>query len=183
MATEHLDDPREQEPHLAPGLPGAVHYPEDLQVQPVLAAARFLEVALGRGATFRSGVEVAATVTSAAGAVSGIRTTAGEVIGADVVINATGTWGGVVSERLGAPVPVLPRRGFVLVTEPLPPLVRHKVYSADYVDNSSCGPIGASARTAPTTCPSSGPTRGFPACCTPAATRVPASAWPPRPPS
>ena len=26
-----------------------------------------------------------------------------------------------------------PRRGFVLVTEPLPPLIRHKVYAADYV--------------------------------------------------
>ncbi|MEO7131950.1 MAG: FAD-binding oxidoreductase, partial [Dermatophilaceae bacterium] len=155
VATEHLDDPCEREPHLAPGLPGAVHYPEDLQVQPVLAAARFLEVALGRGATFRSGVEVAATVTSAAGAVSGIRTTAGEVIGADVVINATGTWGGVVSERLGAPVPVLPRRGFVLVTEPLPPLVRHKVYSADYVDN-----VGSSEAGLETSCVVEGTTGG-----------------------
>ena len=28
-----------------------------------------------------------------------------------------------------------PRRGFILVTEPLPPLIRHKVYSADYVAN------------------------------------------------
>jgi glycine/D-amino acid oxidase-like deaminating enzyme len=30
---------------------------------------------------------------------------------------------------------VLPRRGFILVTEPLPRVVRHKVYSADYVAN------------------------------------------------
>jgi glycine/D-amino acid oxidase-like deaminating enzyme len=30
-------------------------------------------------------------------------------------------------------LPVLPRRGFVLVTEPLPRRVRHKVYAADYV--------------------------------------------------
>ena len=30
---------------------------------------------------------------------------------------------------------MLPRRGFVLVTEPLPRVVRHKVYSADYVAN------------------------------------------------
>jgi glycine/D-amino acid oxidase-like deaminating enzyme len=47
-----------------------------------------------------------------------------------------------VSERLGAPVPVLPRRGFILVTEPLPPLVRHKVYSADYVDNVGSSDAG-----------------------------------------
>lgn len=34
----------------------------------------------------------------------------------------------------GVRLPVLPRRGFVLVTEPLPPgTVRHKVYAAGYV--------------------------------------------------
>lgn len=34
---------------------------------------------------------------------------------------------------------MLPRRGFVLVTEPLPPLVRHKVYAADYVAHVGSG--------------------------------------------
>jgi glycine/D-amino acid oxidase-like deaminating enzyme len=34
-----------------------------------------------------------------------------------------------------APVPVLPRRGFILVTEPVPAWIRHKVYTADYVAN------------------------------------------------
>ncbi|MDQ2755620.1 MAG: FAD-binding oxidoreductase [Actinomycetota bacterium] len=130
-----VEDPLVLEPHLSPSLPGAVHYPEDMQVQPVLAASRFLAVAQDRGAEFLSGVEVAGAVTDANGAVSGIRTTTGAVIEADAVINAAGTWGGVVGERLGAPVPVLPRRGFVLVTEPLPPMVRHKVYTADYVEN------------------------------------------------
>ncbi len=33
----------------------------------------------------------------------------------------------------GVSLPIAPRRGFVLVTEPLPQLVRHKVYLADYV--------------------------------------------------
>lgn len=130
-----VDDARSLEPHLRSGLPGAVHYPEDMQVQPVLAASRLLAAAQSRGAQFRCGVEVAAAVNDANGNVSGIRTTTGEVIEADAVVNAAGTWGGVVGERLGAPVPVLPRRGFVLVTEPLPPMVRHKVYTADYVEN------------------------------------------------
>jgi glycine/D-amino acid oxidase-like deaminating enzyme len=135
-------DPHVLEPHLAPDIPGAVHYPEDMQVQPVLAAAALLAAAVDRGATFRAGLDAAAAVTGADGSVSGIRTASGEVFEADVVINASGTWGGEVSERLGAPVPVLPRRGFVLVTEPLPPLVRHKVYSADYVDNVGSSDAG-----------------------------------------
>jgi glycine/D-amino acid oxidase-like deaminating enzyme len=32
-------------------------------------------------------------------------------------------------------VPIQPRRGLILVTEPLPPVIRHKVYTADYVAN------------------------------------------------
>jgi glycine/D-amino acid oxidase-like deaminating enzyme len=135
-------DPRVLEPHLAPDVPGAVHYPEDMQVQPVFAAAAMLGAAVDRGATFRAGLDAAAAVRDADGSVSGIRTASGEVFEADVVINASGTWGGEVSERLGAPVPVLPRRGFILVTEPLPPLVRHKVYSADYVDNVGSSDAG-----------------------------------------
>jgi glycine/D-amino acid oxidase-like deaminating enzyme len=38
-----------------------------------------------------------------------------------------------VAELAGAHLPVLPRRGFVLVTEPLPRIIRRKVYAADYV--------------------------------------------------
>ena len=36
-------------------------------------------------------------------------------------------------------VPVLPRRGYVLVTEPLPRVVRRKVYAADYVADVASG--------------------------------------------
>ena len=39
-------------------------------------------------------------------------------------------------------MPVLPRRGFILVTEPLPPTVLHKVYGADYVANVASDSVG-----------------------------------------
>jgi glycine/D-amino acid oxidase-like deaminating enzyme len=42
-------------------------------------------------------------------------------------------WGAEVAGALGSAIPVEPRRGRLLVTEPLPHLVRHKVYEADYV--------------------------------------------------
>lgn len=124
----------ELEPHIAPGLPGGVHYPQDAQVQPVLAAAALLRAAVRHGARTHTG-EAAAAVTGAGGRITGVRTADGTVLPADAVVNAAGTWGGEVGRRLGAPVEILPRRGFVLVTEPLPPMIRHKVYSADYVAN------------------------------------------------
>ncbi|MFE3676581.1 NAD(P)/FAD-dependent oxidoreductase [Streptomyces griseus] len=130
-AVEHVGD---LEPHSAPGLPGGVHYPEDAQVQPVLAAAALLRAAVRHGARTHTG-EAAGAVTGADGRITGVRTADGAVLPADAVVNAAGTWGGEVGRRLGAPVEILPRRGFLLVTEPLPPMIRHKVYSADYVAN------------------------------------------------
>ncbi|WP_424568392.1 NAD(P)/FAD-dependent oxidoreductase [Streptomyces sp. CH-036] len=132
IRTELVDRLDAFEPHIAPGLPGGVHYPQDAQVQPVLAAAGLLRAAVRRGARVRTGEAVAA-ITGTDGRINGVRTADGAVLAADAVVNAAGTWGGEVGRRLGAPVEILPRRGFVLVTEPLPPMIRHKVYSADYV--------------------------------------------------
>lgn len=117
------------EPHLAPGLAGGFHYPQDAQVMPALAAAHLLRAS---GAEVRLGQEVTALLTGPDGAVRGVRTSS-EVLYAPHVVNAAGTWGGELARLAGAFLPVLPRRGFVLVTEPLPRVVRHKVYAADYV--------------------------------------------------
>ncbi|MGW2599074.1 NAD(P)/FAD-dependent oxidoreductase [Streptomyces klenkii] len=123
------------EPHLAPGLGGGFHYPQDAQVQPALAAAHLLRAS---GARVRTGEEVTAVLTGTHGEVWGVRTTAGD-LHAPHVVNAAGTWGGDVARLAGAHLPVLPRRGFVLVTEPLPRVVRHKVYAADYVADVASG--------------------------------------------
>ncbi|MGW2236733.1 NAD(P)/FAD-dependent oxidoreductase [Streptomyces sp. NPDC001759] len=117
------------EPHLAPGLPGGVHYPQDSQVMPALAAAHLLRAS---GARLLTGHRVTDVLRGPDGAVRGVRTDRGD-LHAPAVVNAAGTWGGEVAALAGVHLPVLPRRGFVLVTEPLPRRVRHKVYAADYV--------------------------------------------------
>jgi glycine/D-amino acid oxidase-like deaminating enzyme len=55
------------------------------------------------------------------------------------VVNATGVWAGELAGLAGFRLPVSPRRGYILVTEPVGSLVRHKVYTADYVDNVASG--------------------------------------------
>ncbi|WP_413102364.1 NAD(P)/FAD-dependent oxidoreductase [Streptomyces sp. Inha503] len=151
------------EPRLTREAAGGALYPQDAQVQPMLAAAHLLRLARGRGAVVRTGTEAVgflrrtgspvtsgggdagapvtpvggSPVTPGGGAgapVTGVRTPHGTV-SAPAVLNAAGTWAGAVAVLAGVELPVLPRRGFVLVTEPLPPAtVRHKVYAADYVD-------------------------------------------------
>jgi len=131
---------RDLEPHLADGLAGGVLYPEDMQVQPMMAAALMLRAARDLGAELRLHEEVTA-IETAAGRVTGVRTSAGG-LSAGLVVNAAGTWAGELAARAGLALPVLPRRGFIVVTEPLPPMIRHKVYTADYVANVASGSAG-----------------------------------------
>ncbi|GGP08890.1 FAD-binding oxidoreductase [Nonomuraea glycinis] len=134
---------RDLEPHLADGLAGGVLYPQDAQVQPMLAAARLLRhSAGGRGGRLPGGgavrLRLGVTVTGllrSGERVSGVRTDQGDLPGG-AVVNAAGTWGGRIAALAGVDLPVQPRRGFILVTEPLgEPLIRHKVYTAAYVTN------------------------------------------------
>lgn len=131
------------EPYLAPGMAGGVHYPGDAQVMPALAAAHLLRAS---GARLRTGHTVTGVLRTPDGAVRGVRTDHGD-IHAPAVVNAAGTWGADVAALAGVTLPVLPRRGFVLVTEPLPRRVRHKVYAADYVADVASDTAGL--RTSP----------------------------------
>ena len=130
------------EPHIAPDLAGGVYYPQDMQVQPMLAAAHLLDVARRRyGVRLVTGTEVTGIDRDASGAVTGVRTVGG-TLPTRHVVNAAGTWGGDIAALAGVHLPILPRRGFILVTEPLPPLIRHKVYAADYVANVASDSAG-----------------------------------------
>ncbi|MGW7269849.1 NAD(P)/FAD-dependent oxidoreductase [Streptomyces sp. NPDC054864] len=140
------DELHDLEPHLAPATAGGVFYPQDAQVMPSLAAAQLLRMAGSLGAKLRTGWTVTAVLRTAAGEVRGIRADRGE-IHAPYVVNAAGTWGGDLAALAGTALPVLPRRGFVLVTEPLPRMVRHKVYAADYVADVASG--SAALQTSP----------------------------------
>jgi glycine/D-amino acid oxidase-like deaminating enzyme len=122
---------RDLEPHLSPAVTAGAYYPQDAQVQPMLLVAHLLRLARKRGARVLTGAEVTGFLRER-DRVVGVRTSRGD-LAAGTVVNAAGTWAAEVGRMAGVSVPVLPRRGFVLVTEPLPVTVRHKVYAAEYV--------------------------------------------------
>lgn len=131
LAPEQL---RDYEPRLAAGLAGGTYYPRDAQVQPMLATAELLAAS---GAQVRCGERVL-SVEVAGGAVTGVRLADG-VLATGAVVNATGVAAGDLAASVGGRLPIEPRRGFILVTEPLAsareqPPIRRKVYAAEYVD-------------------------------------------------
>ncbi len=127
----------ELEPHLAPSIENGVFYPQDAQCQPMLAAAHMLRAVRESGGVIFNQADVK-EIRSRHGKVTTVVTSRG-VIDTPIVVNATGTWAGEVAALAGSNIPVMPRRGFILVTEKVPQLIFHKVYDSDYVDNVASG--------------------------------------------
>lgn len=134
---------RELEPHLTERFTLAVHYPDDAQIQPVIATEALLASARLLGVEIRTSTAVEGALVDASGRLAGVRVSdrgEQESIDADHVVVAAGPWSADVSAALGASLPVRPRRGVVLVTTRMPHRIRRKVYDADYV-----GAVGSSA--------------------------------------
>ncbi|MEA5455879.1 FAD-dependent oxidoreductase [Sinomonas sp. JGH33] len=134
---------RALEPNISREALGGAYYPEDCQVQPMLVAAHLVRLAVAAGATFHADTPVTGFLRSG-GRITGVRTARGD-FSASSVVNCAGTWAGELAALAGVEVPVMPRRGFVMVTEPLPPMVHHKVYAAEYIDNVGSSDAGLQA--------------------------------------
>lgn len=65
------------------------------------------------------------------GAVQGVRTTRGDVIGADVVVNATSGYCSTIAKMAGVELPVVTHPLQACVSEPLKPFLDHVVVSAN----------------------------------------------------
>ncbi len=120
------------EPDLNPSIAAAVHYPEDGQVQPVIAAEALLASARRAGTRVLAHAEVFRLMRSGSGDVTGVETRTG-VLRAPRVVLAAGPWSGEIGSLFGTRVPVMPRRGVVLVTSRMSHRIFRKVYDADYV--------------------------------------------------
>ena len=124
---------RDLEPFLDSSFSSGVFYPQDAQCQPMLAAAHVIRTVVARGGAFVSNAKVTKVLVQDR-KICGVETTQGEFL-APIVVNATGTWAGEIAKMAGSELPIAPRRGFILVTEPTKKYVFHKVYDSDYVAN------------------------------------------------
>ena len=122
---------RELEPALSPAVAGAAFSPMDGQVNPIA-----LTRTLGLGAR-RLGARILTHT-----AVTGIRCRGGRVCGVDTdrgfiaaekVVNAAGVYAPRIGAMAGLRIPIRPRRGQIIVTRAMPPLVSRCMISARYI--------------------------------------------------
>jgi glycine/D-amino acid oxidase-like deaminating enzyme len=113
---------RRAEPRLRPGLAGALLVPGDRVLYPPAAARFLLERARQLGAEVRSGARVEGIAAS--------RVLCGERwLEADLVVNA----GGAEAPRLTPGLPIVPRKGHLVVTDRYPGFLRHQVIELGYL--------------------------------------------------
>lgn len=110
------------EPQLRPGLAGALHVPGDGVIYPPNAALALLTRAVTNGAVLREGVRVHAV--SAREVIAG-----NERFACDCVINAAGAH----ASQLTPGIPIVPRKGHLVITDRYPGFCRHQLVELGYL--------------------------------------------------
>jgi glycine/D-amino acid oxidase-like deaminating enzyme len=127
VATEILSPAQlaEAEPHLRPGLAGALLVPGDAVIYPPNGARALLQRAGANGARLREGVRVEAI--GAHEVVAG-----NERISCDYVINAAGA----LVPELTPGIPIVPRKGHLVITDRYPGFCRHQLVELGYLTSA-----------------------------------------------
>lgn len=131
----HVLDARElraEEPAFAKGLPGGALFPGDAQIEPRAATQAIVAAARRAGADLLAGEQVEQVELDSTRRVRGVRAS-GRVIAARMVVLAAGVWTPALLRGLRARVPILPRKGQIVVTERPGFVVRRKLSEAGYI--------------------------------------------------
>ena len=127
IAAEVLDERQvaEIEPNLRPGLAGALRVPGDAVLYPPAAAVALLERARAAGARLREHCTVESVADHSV-------TAGGKTLRADVVVNAAGA----EASRLTAGLPIVPRKGHLVITDRFPGFCRHQIVELGYLTSA-----------------------------------------------
>lgn len=103
----------------------------DGMVNPPYLTYAFARGAVAHGARIITEAPVEA-IELAGGRVAAVRTPRGR-IACDFVVNAAGAWAPEIGRLVGLEIPIRPRRGQLVVTECLPPLIGRFILDATYI--------------------------------------------------
>lgn len=121
----------QRQPAFAQDIVGSTYSPMDGEVNPINLTLGFFRGAKKYGAKPLLSTEVRG-IKVEKGRVSSVLTT-GEEILTRFVVNACGVYAPVIGRMVGVDIPIIPRRGQIIVTEPVPPLIHGDVNCARYI--------------------------------------------------
>src|SRR2546430_5655010 len=120
---------RSIEPGFWPAMLGALYSPRRGEADPVKARRAFARLAERRGARVLTGHDVTAVAPRPRAGYS-LTTSGGEVV-ADALVIAAGVWSGPLGAMLDLDIPIVPVRGQMWATAPLPPRSFHTISAAE----------------------------------------------------
>ena len=126
-----IEEARKRQPLLSPSLMAATHSTFDAEVSPLKATFGFARAARRLGASIHTGAEVTGIIVNNR-RVEGVVTNQG-MVKTNYVINAAGAGAPLIGNMIGLDIPIKPRRGQIIVTEAVPPIVTGTVWSARYI--------------------------------------------------
>ena len=132
----HIADPyelHEREPFLARDLTGGIWSSVDCGLNPYKLCFAFVDQVLGKGLDLYAHNPVTGIKLDEKGAVCGVETEKGTLI-TNKVVNACGVWSNVIGDMVGVNIPVLPRKGVILITNATSPICHQKVQDYAYND-------------------------------------------------
>jgi len=121
----------ELEPALGKNILGATFSPSDAELNPLLLTFALLTAAEKRGAKVISNVKVTG-IGKASHRVRSVKTEKAE-IETNIIINAAGAHAAEIGKMVGVEIPVKPRRGQLVVTEAVEPMISRCLLSAQYI--------------------------------------------------
>lgn len=122
----------EWEPYLNPDLPGG-HWSQDCtSVNPYKLCYAFGMEAQKLGCDVYTYEEVLDILTDDKGAISGV-VTSKQTINTPKVVNCGGVWAKHIGTLVGLDIPIIPRKGVILISEATFPVVKQKVQEFGYM--------------------------------------------------
>jgi glycine/D-amino acid oxidase-like deaminating enzyme len=122
---------RELEPSLSEKIWGATFSPMDAQLNPMFLTFAFLKAAQGLGAKILTNTG-ATGFQRTSNCIKSVKTDKGE-IHTNTVVNAGGVYAAEIGALLDLEIPVRPRRGQLVVTEAVGPIISRCMLSAQYI--------------------------------------------------
>ena len=125
------DQARALQPAFSGDIIGSTYSPMDWEANPIYLSLGLYRGAKKLGAKFSLRTE-AKSIKLEKGRVKSAVTDSGEIL-CKYLVNATGAYAQFIGRMVGLKIPIVPRRGQIIVTEPVAPLLRGDINCARYI--------------------------------------------------